>query len=190
MTLALSLLLILVQLAFLCVVLVAFAIVFAGTISVTLDVPYVPTPRRYWSAIAQALDIQAGDVVYELGSGDGGLLLALARAHPDAQFVGVELNPPLFWFSQVRRALKGSLPNIRFERQDLFMVDLSRADKCYGYLLDPVMGRLLPKLEREASGARFVSRAFQFKSKRPIETIVLSTSPGRHGEHLLYVYDL
>ena len=190
MVLALSLLLIIVQFAFLVIVAIGTATVLAGAISITLDVPYVPTPSRYYRIIEKALQIKARDTMYELGSGTGGLLLALAKKHPDTAFIGIELNPLLFYFSRVRKRLVGNPTNVVFRRENFFNTDFSRASKVYGYLLDTVMPRLLEKLQRESHGLRFASRAFKFESKEPAETITLSRIPGSHGEHMVYVYEL
>src|SRR5258708_2354498 len=68
-------------------------------LSVHFDVPFVPTPFASLSKVLGALDLQPGNVVYELGSGDGRLLLAAARAHPDVSFLGIERNLMLHWFA-------------------------------------------------------------------------------------------
>jgi len=186
----LSVLLIVLQLAFLLVIIIATAIVCAGAISVYLDVPFVPTPHRYRRIIDKALRIAPGDTIYELGSGTGGLLIELARKYPNATFVGIELNVLLYAYARALKRLSGNPHNLLFRRENFFDTDLSQPDKVYGYLLNSVMDELLPKLVRETNGMRFVSRAFQFKDVQPAETIRLSNIPGSHGEHLLYVYEL
>ena len=186
----LSILLVVVQLAFLLVVIIIVAMVFAGAISVYLDVPFVPTPARYRRVIDAALQIAPEDVVYELGSGTGGLLIALAKKYPESVFVGIELNVVLYTYAKILKRLLGNPPNLDFRRENFFDTDLSKPNKIYGYLLNTIMEKLLTKLERETKGVRFASRAFQFKSKSPVETIQLSKMPGSHGEHMLYVYEL
>ena len=187
--LLLSILLIVLQLAFLLVIIIATAVVFVGAISVYLDVPFVPTPARYRRVIDAALQIAPRDVVYELGSGTGGFLINLAKQHPEARFVGIELNTILYFYANVRKRLLGNPPNVSFRCENFYQTDLSKADKIYGYLLDSVMETILPKLQRETNGVRFASRAFQFKSKKPVETVRLSRIPGTHGENMLYVYE-
>src|SRR3989344_5322429 len=186
--LLLSILLVVLQLAFLSVIIIATALVFAGAISVYLDVPFVPTPARYRRTIDAVLQIAPGDVVYELGSGTGGFLIALAKKYPDTTFVGVELNVVLYTYASVLNRMLGHPSNLLFRRENFFDTDLSKPNKIYGYLLDSVMNKLLNKLERETRGVRFASRAFQFASRQSIETIRLSKMPGSHGEPMLYVY--
>ena len=151
------------------------------------DVPFVRTPRTVFAPIASALDIQPYDVVYELGSGDGGFLLWCAAHYPNAKFVGIERNPLLHRYASWRQKRSG-MQNLSFTQADFFDVNLSGARKIYGYLLNSVMDRLLPKFEREFHG-RLASRAFRFKAKQPVRTIELSGKKGWHGEHLLHIYD-
>ncbi|HWP61027.1 MAG TPA: hypothetical protein VN495_00275 [Candidatus Paceibacterota bacterium] len=172
----------------------ALFVFFAATIvmmalSMYLDVPFVPTRRAFFPAVADALTIGPRDHVFELGSGSGHLLIYLGRRTPSARFVGIERNPLLFLYSQVYKKICGSPSNVTFQRGNLFLADLSTATKIYGYLLPSVMDTLLPKLEKELTHARFASRAFQFAQKHPARVIELTKKPGGHGEHLIYVYE-
>src|SRR3989344_1717214 len=190
MVLFLSILLILVQLSFFLVVILAAATLCAGMVSVYLDVPFVPTPVRFRRTIGAALRITEGDSVYELGSGTGGFLIGLAKKNPKATFIGIELNPLLHAYANVLKRLRGNPSNLVFRRENFFDTDLSGANKIYGYLLESIMERILLKLERETNGVRFASRAFQFKTKQPVDIIRLSKMRGTHGENMLYVYEL
>src|SRR4051812_24881721 len=96
--LLLSILLIILQLALFFFIVFATIVVITTALSVAFDVPFVRTPSRYFEKIERALEIQRGDVVYELGSGDGRLLLFLGRRYKDNQFVGIELNPILYLY--------------------------------------------------------------------------------------------
>lgn len=158
-------------------------------ISAYMDVPFVPTPNSVFPKIVGALDFVPGDVVYELGSGDGRFLLACARNEPRVAFIGIERNPFLHTYAQVRKHFRGNPRNLTFRRANFFDTDLSDATKIYGYLFTGVMDALLPKCERELTKARFASRAFQFSKKTPTEVVRLSEKPGWHDQHLLYVYD-
>ncbi len=140
-------------------------------------------------AVAEALDIRDGDVVYELGSGDGRFLVWCARRFSRTQFVGIERNPLLFWYSRCKARLNGRSPNLSFRCENFFTTELAGANKAYVYLLNPVMDALLPKLERELPQARLVSRAFVFRARTARATIKLGEAPGSHGQNRLYVYE-
>lgn len=157
--------------------------------SLYLSVPFVPMPQAAFGRILDTLDIKDGDVVYELGSGDGRMIVAAAAKYPDARFIGIELNPLLCTLARIRARRKGVSRNTRFVRQDLFTTDLTSANKLYMYLLDRRMQKLYPKLLRELKGARVISLAFTFKDKEPLRVIEFSQKRGTHGQNRLYVYD-
>jgi Putative methyltransferase len=157
-------------------------------ISGYLDVPFVPTSVHYADIVAATLDLSPGDVVFELGSGDGRFMLALAALQPGARFVGVEHNPLLHIAALTRRRFGGDPGNVEFQRGDFFATDFSPANKMYLYLLDPVMHQLQPKFDNQFKG-RVVSRAFPFTRKKLSNVVALSDHIGMHGQHLLFVYD-
>jgi len=179
----------LLQIALLCFVIPVTFVLWAHTLSKFLHVPFVPTRGRYFPQIIDSLDIGRGDVVYELGSGDGRFLLACALANAGTRHVGIERNPLLHLMALLRKKYAGNPSNITFIRGDLFTADLRGATRIYAYLLPSVMSSLLPKFERECAGARLASSAFTFADKEPVEIVTLSTNPGSHGQNVLYVYE-
>lgn len=181
----LSLLVIQIGLAAAAVVFLFRVLVFV--ISGHLDVPFVPTPTRYAGLVLASLDVSPGDVVYELGSGDGRFMIACAELAPEASFIGVERNPILHIAALLRKRFS-KRTNAEFRRGDFFKTDLSKANKLYAYLLDPVMFRLQPKFEREFKG-RVASRAFPFPRRELSNVVALTERIGMHGQHLLFVYD-
>lgn len=152
------------------------------------DVPFVRTPRKYYPVIERALQIRSGDVVYDLGSGEGKFVLYLAKKHPDVQFVGIERNRLLFTQARLRRWWAGTPSNATFRRENFYTTDFNDATRVYAYLLSKVMTKLFA--ERTQPGLRIVSRAFRIKGREPLETIELTTRKGWHGEHELHVYEL
>ncbi len=159
---------------------------FVQILSDRTDVPFVRTPESVFPAIADALNIAPEDTVCELGSGDGSFVRWCAAQYPHARCVGIERNPLLIRYARWRTR-RAKLTNVEFRQADIFDTDFSDANKIYAYLLNPVMDRLLPKLTAEFHGT-LASRAFVFKEKKPTTTIELSSKKGRHGEHLLYLY--
>ncbi|MBM3261590.1 class I SAM-dependent methyltransferase [Candidatus Kaiserbacteria bacterium] len=180
--------LIVLDIALVCVAIYAASVVFPPLFSFNLDVPFVPTRRPHFSRIIEALEVYDGDVVYELGSGDGRFIMACARARSNARYVGIERNPFLHLIALWRRKWAGSPANVSFVRGDFFTTDFSDATRLYAYLMPQVMDALLPKFERECAGARLASTAFAFSHKAPAEVIKLSTPSRLNGQHTLYVY--
>jgi len=155
-------------------------------ISGGFDVPFVATPHSYFPLIARALNIRDGDLVYDLGSGSGELLLYLAKKFPNARFVGIERN--LFLHTQARIKKKFTkVPNVAFRRENFFTTDLGDATRIYVYLLPSILERLF---SISALRCRIASRAFAINGRPVTETVELSQRPGWHGQHLLHIYEL
>ena len=186
--LALSFALIFAQVALL-IALAVFIFEHSGAVfSNMLDVPYVPTPRKYFPIIIAALRIRDDDVIYDLGCGNGRFLLRCAREFPNAQFVGIERNWILYTQARFWKWRAGNSTNVSFRRENFYQTDLRNATRIYAYLLSGIMERLFSS--REQPGLRIVSRAFFIKGRTPIETIALSGRAGSHGQHQLHVYEL
>jgi len=180
---------VLIELCLIAVMLFLCLSIIAWTVSGYIEVPFVPTPKSVFPHIVKALVFEAGDVVYDLGSGDGRFLIACARLQPGAQFIGIERNMLLHAYALCNKRLHGSTPNVHFRWGNFFHTDLSNATKIYAYLLSSVMDALLPQFEQQLKGTRIASRAFKFSKKSPAETVQLSEKPGSHNQHMLYVYD-
>ena len=173
--------LILAQIVSILLMLLAVLFFFEGFL---LKVPFVPVSRRVLRDISKALEVKDGSVVYDLGSGDGRVLLALAKENPKAKYIGLELAFIPFYLSKLRRIVSGSKISVR--RKDFFKEDLSSATHIFVYLLPPVLNKLLPKLEKELkSGTKVVSATFRFSRKEPIRTIQIDS---KGLVKTLYVY--
>lgn len=139
------------------------------------DVPYVPTPEPVVDAMLDLAGVGAGDVVLDLGSGDGRIVVAAARDY-GARAMGVDLNPKRVAEARENAREAGVADRVRFERGDLFDADLSRADVLTLYLLPEVNLRLRAAiLDQMRPGARVVSHDFDMGEWGPDRTI---TVPG------------
>lgn len=180
--------LLLIQLGLLVAVAIFLFRLIVWIISGNLDAPFVPTPARYAELVAVVLEFSPGDVVYELGSGDGAFMLACAKVAPETRFVGIERNPFLHMLALARKYFAGNPRNAEFRRGNFFKANFSEATKVYAYLLDTVMFQLRPKFEKEFKG-RLASRAFPIPGRELSNVIALTERIGAHGQHLLFVYD-
>ncbi len=153
---------------------------------IAIEVPFVPVPRRVVEAIKKAMPLKEGDVLYDLGSGDGRVIAALAQSYPGAHTIGVERGPLPYLLTRLRFFFH-PLPNAKTLFRNFSSVSLNDATHVYLYLFPKVVQNLLPKFERELKpGTRVVSCDFPFKTKEPVEQIVIGT--GRNA-HTLYVYE-
>ena len=168
------------------VLIVKFVVV---AISNGFDSPFLATPAAYLPLIADTLEILPGDIVYDVGCGDGRLVFFCAARYPHATFVGVERNPLLVAHARMQKKIRGNLHNVSFRCEDFFKTDLTDATRVYAYLLPKTLNTLFP--DTHVSGKKLlVSRAYQLSSRRPMTKVELSKTPGSHGEHLLYVYEI
>ncbi len=120
------------------------------------EVPFVVTPDAVTLAMLQLAEVQAGDRLIDLGSGDGRIVIQAALRF-GAQGLGVEIVPELVQRSRAAAAAAGVAARARFEQQDLFKTDLAQASVITMYLLPAVNLQLKPRLLALAPGTRIVS---------------------------------
>ena len=129
----------------------------------TPDVNFVPTPMPAVDAMLEIAQVGRDDVLYDLGSGDGRIVLAAAQKY-GARAVGVEIDPALVAESRRTATERGVADRVTFIEGDLFEVDLSPATVVTLYLSSRINERLVPKLRRELRpGTRVVSHDFDIR---------------------------
>jgi ribosomal protein L11 methylase PrmA len=133
------------------------------------DVLYVPTPQAVVEAMLDVAQVKSTDVVYDLGSGDGRIVIAAAKKY-GARGVGIEIDPALVKKAKDNAAAAGVSNRVRFVAQDLFAANISDATVVTLYLLQSINERLRPKLIRELKpGTRVVSHMFNMGPEWPPE---------------------
>ena len=125
-----------------------------------LDVPYVPTHESVVRAMLELADVDADDILYDLGSGDGRIPVAAAVDH-GARAIGVEIDSSRVALAEAYAEQMGVEHRVAFIQHDLFEVDFSPATVVTMYLLHTVNLELRPRLLAELRpGTRIVSHAF------------------------------
>ncbi len=148
-----------------------------GTPDRPLDVPYVPSPNPVVDAMLKLADVKNTDTVMDLGCGDGRIVIAAAKTF-GARGVGVDLNPERVEEARANAKSAGVEDKVRFEENDLFKADISKASVVTLYLLPGVNERLKPKLLADLKpGTRVVSHSFDMGDWRPDKEEVVD---GRH----------
>lgn len=136
------------------------------------DVPFVPTREEVVRAMLRLADVTKSDVLYDLGCGDGRIVITAAKRF-GARATGVDIDPQRIQESNQNAAQAGVADQVRFLQQDLFTVDLRPATVVTLYLLPSVNLRLRPKLFSELRpGTRIVSNSFDMDAWRPDKTEV------------------
>jgi SAM-dependent methyltransferase len=129
---------------------------------------WLPTPEALVDRMLAMAQVGPGDVVYDLGSGDGRLVIAAAKR--GARAVGVEFSPELVALSERRARAAGVAGKARFVQGDIFETDFSEATVVTLYLLPSLNMRLRPTLLGMKPGTRVVSHAFGMEGWPPDET--------------------
>jgi methyltransferase family protein len=136
------------------------------------DVIYLPTPHEAVRAMLKLANVGPGDVVYDLGSGDGRILVTAVKEFGAARGVGIDLDPALIRESAENAQRAGVGDRVRFLNQDLFDTDLSEATVVTLYLLPWLNRQLIPKLMTELKpGSRIVSYRFDMGTWKPDQTL-------------------
>jgi len=149
-------------------------------------VPYVPTPQDIVEKMLELAKVEPDDVVYDLGSGDGRIVITAAQKF-GARAVGVELDPDLFKQSSDRLKELGLESRAQILHENMFTVSVRRATVVTLYLLTSVNEKLRPMLEKQLRpGARIVSHDFQVPGWEPEQTLDVISKNGI--SHKLYLY--
>jgi tRNA1(Val) A37 N6-methylase TrmN6 len=149
--------------------------------------PYYPTPETIVEKMLQLGGLKAGEKVYDLGSGDGRIvIMAAQKFHADA--VGVELDADLCKLSMDKIHKLHLEKNARIIRGDLLKENYSSADLVTVYLLPGFIDKVQPLLDAQLKkGARVVAHDFEFKNWTP-EKVENIADDGEGRSHTLFLY--
>ncbi|WP_164007210.1 SAM-dependent methyltransferase [Pyxidicoccus trucidator] len=146
------------------------------------EVPYVPTPEEAVTGMLKLAEVKPGDVVYDLGSGDGRIVISAVREHGASRAVGVDINPERITEANENARRAKVEDQVEFRQGDLFDADISDATVVTLYLLPSVNERLKPKLLSELKpGTRIVSHGFDMGDWKPDKEI-------QEGGRTLYLW--
>ena len=156
-----------------------------------LDTPYVPTPQAVVERMLDMAQVKASDMVIDLGSGDGRIMITAAKRH-GARGFGVEIDPRLVKRSNEEAKRVGVADRVKFLQQDLFNTDFHEAAVLTLYLLPDVNIALRPKILAELKpGTRVVSHDYGMGEWRPDaqETIPApDKTVGTRKESMVYLW--
>jgi SAM-dependent methyltransferase len=149
--------------------------------------PFVPSPQAVVERMLEAASLKPGETVYDLGCGDGRILITAARVFK-AKGVGIELSADLARQAQDQVNRMGLQNRVTIMQGDLLTADLHAADVVTLYLLTSSNERLKPMFERTLRpGARVVSHDFAIRGWTPELT---DTVQATNRKHTIYVYSM
>lgn len=153
------------------------------------DVPFVPTTDEAVSAMLKLADVKKTDTVYDLGCGDGRIVVAAAKEF-GAHAVGIDINPVRIAEAKENAKKAGVEHLVRFEENDLFEADIHQASVVTLFLLTSVNMKLRPKLLKDLKpGTRVVSNTFDMGDWKPEKEITVGADEeASYLSHRLYLW--
>jgi SAM-dependent methyltransferase len=150
------------------------------------DVIFVPTPQVVVDKMLEMAEVKKGDVLYDLGCGDGRIVVTAAKKY-GAKAIGVDIDP-----DRIRESLDNVRANrvealVTIRRGDIFEVDLGRASVVTLYLLPELNVRLMPRLKRLKPGTRIVSHDFDMKGAKPKKVVTIQGGD-EDEDHTIYLW--
>lgn len=131
------------------------------------DVVFVPTPQHVVDQMLELAEVKPGDVLYDLGSGDGRIPITAARKY-GIRAVGIDIDPERIAEARENARKAGVEKLVTFRQADLFTSDIGEASVVTLYLLESLNEKLRPKLLAELKpGTRIVSHAFRMGNWQP-----------------------
>ncbi len=150
--------------------------------------PDFPSPEDVVEKMLSAAHLKPGEMVYDLGCGEGRIVITAARKFK-ANAVGVELSPSLFKLASARVKALGLQEHITIVHANLLKVDLKPADVVTIYLSTASNELLRPNLERDLKpGSRVVSHDFEIRGWKPTSVEQIKVEGSR--PHAIYIYEI
>ena len=147
---------------------------------------FVRTPRDVVEKMLELAEVKAKDVVVDLGSGDGAIVITAARKY-GCTSVGVEIDEDLVRTSRENARKNGVEDRVRIEHRDMFTADLGTATVVAVYLPQDFLKRLMPQFRKLKPGSRIVSHEFEIPGVKPDRTITVES--GEDGEaHRIHLW--
>ncbi len=141
------------------------------------DVVYVPTPQKVVDKMLELAEVKAGDIVYDLGCGDGRIVVTAAKKF-GVKAIGYDIDPQRVKEARENVKKAGVEHLVRIEEADVFTLDLTGASVITLYLLPSLNVRLMPQLAKMKPGSRIVSHNFDMRGAKPVLTTPVHLEPG------------
>src|SRR5215208_4295865 len=148
-------------------VMLALAILFDRSVSAAQDsIPFVPSPMHVVHKMIEVAQIKKGDILYDMGSGDGRIVIEAAKKY-GVKGIGIDLNPELVAKARENALNEGVSHLVEFRAQDGLTVDISEATVVTLYMFKWFNNQMRPKLQKLKPGSRVVAHDFDIDEWKP-----------------------
>ena len=151
------------------------------------DVLYIPTPPDVVEKMLELAEVKKGDVLYDLGCGDGRIVVAAAERY-GIKAVGFDIDPKRIGEARANVRKHHVEHLVTIKQEDIFKTDLNGASVITMYLLPNLNVRLMPKLAKLKPGTRIVSHAFDMKGAKP--KTIEKVPKGDVGLKIIYLWEV
>jgi uncharacterized protein (TIGR03000 family) len=153
------------------------------------DIFFLPTPQPVVNRMLELANIKKGDVVYDLGCGDGRIVVTAAEKYGVKAF-GFDIDPERVDDSRANVKKHHVQDLVKIEEKDIFELDLRPATVVTLYLLPELNEKLMPQLSKLKPGSRIVSHDFPMDGAKPekVETLKVKDDMGVEHDHTIYLW--
>ncbi|MGD1910459.1 MAG: class I SAM-dependent methyltransferase [Rivularia sp. (in: cyanobacteria)] len=155
------------------------------------DIAFIPCTQEIVEAVLKLAAVNSQDILYDLGCGDGRILIAAAKQY-GTRGVGIDIDPSIIESAR-NKALKNRVSEkLEFYQQDLFTSNFSNATVIFIYLLPHLNLRLRPQLWKQLKpGTKIISRDFHMGDWQPLKQLKLIVKEdGEVEEVTLYYWEI
>jgi uncharacterized protein (TIGR03000 family) len=154
------------------------------------DVIFVPTPQPVVDRMLELAKVGKDDVVYDLGCGDGRIVVTAVKKFNAKKGVGYDIDPDRIKDSNENVKKNNVGDKVTIEKKDIFTLDLSGANVITLYLLPTLNVKLIPQLDKLKPGSRIVSHDFDMEGVKPdkVEDIEAVDDNGNKRTHKIYLW--
>ena len=157
-------------------IVLSLAVLASRAESQDINIPFVPSPMIVVERMLQLAEVKKDDVLYDLGSGDGRIVIQAAKKY-GVRGIGIDMNPELVEKARANAAKEGVGHLVEFRAADGLTVDISEATVVTLYMFKWFNNQMRPKLQRLKPGSRVVAHDFDIDDWKPtkIETVDASS---------------
>lgn len=149
-------------------------------------VMYLPTPQDVVERMLELAEVSADDMVYDLGCGDGRVVVAAATIY-GCRGRGYDIDPLRVRDSRENAQKQGVGHLVDIRKRDIFQLDLHEADVVFLYLLPELNVKLIPQLQELRPGSRIISHMWDMEGVRPDKVLHIDSSDDNQ-DHVVYLW--
>jgi SAM-dependent methyltransferase len=152
-----------------------------------LDTPFIVSKTNIVDKMVELAELKEDDVVYDLGCGDGRIVIAAAK-QAGCRGVGFDIDADLVQLARENAKAAGVDHLVTIEQRDVLTVDLSEASVVMAYLLPWILEKLIPQFDEMAPGSRIISHDYRIAGCKSDKTVQVMTGDPIDPSHFVHLW--